>query len=374
MRVERDVAGIALFFAAGTAAGYWSGHIAGPASWTAGLVANGCLASVLALAAIASSGTPGSGACRILTACLMFFFAGGLCSISASMYGQTDAPGLTACGISRLTDAHSAAFREMIDNVPYPDRSCSALIKAFLSGDQSDIPDNIKDAFRDSGASHILALSGMHLGVLYGILLKATAVMGNFPAARKTRSVAIIAISAYYTAITGAAASLVRAFIFIVLNETAKIAGRDTRPANVFLAALTIQLAVSPGNIASAGFQLSYLAMAGIYILYPWMKSWFPEREDRKRGPMKRIWDAAALTISCQIFTAPAAWIHFGTFPEYFLITNLLAVPLSTFIMLTAIAVVLLHQCGLCPEWLIMVNWHSVRLLNSTLSTICTLP
>ena len=104
------------------------------------------------------------------------------------------------------------------------------------------------------------------------------------------------------------------------------------------------------------------------------MKSWFPEREDRKRGPMKRIWDAAALTISCQIFTAPAAWIHFGTFPEYFLITNLLAVPLSTFIMLTAIAVVLLHQCGLCPEWLIMVNWHSVRLLNSTLSTICTLP
>ena len=55
MRVERDVAGIALFFAAGTAAGYWSGQIAGPASWTAGLVADGCLASVLALAAIASA-------------------------------------------------------------------------------------------------------------------------------------------------------------------------------------------------------------------------------------------------------------------------------------------------------------------------------
>ena len=166
------------------------------------------------------------------------------------------------------------------------------------------------------------------------------------------------------------------------------MAGRQTRPMEVFFIALTLQLAIAPENIGSAGFQMSYLAMAGIYLLYPEMKRWFPGKDTdtgqdmtdkRSKGrrtpgnPMKRLWDAAALTISCQLFTAPAAWMHFGTFPEYFIITNLLCVPLSTFVMLTAAAVILLSYAGLCPDILIEANAASIRLMTDILTTISSL-
>lgn len=89
---------------------------------------------------------------------------------------------------------------------------------------------------------------------------------------------------------------------------------------------------------------------------------------------MKRLWDAAALTIACQAFTAPAAWLHFGTFPEYFIITNLLAVPLSNFIMITSVGVIALSALGICPSFLIDLDCFCIGLLKDILVTISELP
>ncbi len=375
MRAERDIAGIALFFTSGIAVGEMLfRHIPMISGW--GYLAAGTSSAVVAIlipACMLSDRSSKSASLRIF---LTYLLAGISCHAASHLGGLCGNDSLfpAAGTVSGIISSHSESFKEMIDSIPYPEKDCNGLIKAFITGDKTDVPPEISRAFRDSGASHILALSGMHLGVLYGVLLKITAVSGNSPAAKKWKSVTIMTVSAYYTIMTGAAASLVRALLFIMLNETAKILGRETRPMNVFLAALTVQLAFAPENISSAGFQLSYLAMAGIYILYPRMKAWFPASPGGRRWPMKRIWDAAALTISCQIFTAPAAWLHFGTFPEYFIITNLLAVPLSTFIMLTASGIIVLWSIGICPEWLILANWHSTRLLNHILTTICSLP
>ena len=294
---------------------------------------------------------------------------------AAAWQGQTahglSTPGLPASLLHEAAVSCSEAFRAAIDAVPFGDRDCNALAKALLSGDKSDVSRTINDAFRESGASHILALSGMHLGVMYWILLKMTSVFGNFPAVRKTRSCLIILISAWYTLITGASASLVRALLFISLNESAKMAGRETRPMNTFFIALVVQLTISPHNVTEAGFQLSYLAMAGIYLVYPKMKDWYP---GNGRNPLKRLWDTAALSISCQLFTGPAVWLIFGTFPKYFLVTNLLAVPLSTFIMILSAAAVFLHHFGLCPDFLISLGTESIRLLTDILSIVSSLP
>lgn len=333
--------------------------------------------------------TKTAGPRRTVSVLSLFALAGLLCRVSVSIHGGISVfqGSLPAEALASM----SGKFKDLIDSVPYRDSDSAAIIKALISGDRSDVAPHIRDAFRDSGASHILALSGMHLGIIYAILLKMFSVFGNTPAARKARSLSIIAISAWYTAVTGAASSLVRALLFITLSETARLAGRETRPMNIFFVALTIQLALSPGNITSAGFQLSYLAMAGIYILYPKMKSWFPGPDSGtmrvqgpnqeqapvpsgRRGPMKRLWDAAALTIACQAFTAPAAWLHFGTFPEYFIITNLLAVPLSNFIMITSVGVIALSALGICPSFLIDLDCFCIGLLKDILVTISELP
>ncbi len=387
MGEAKDTAGIALFFMAGTAVGEWL--VSGPVPPEHRHILASASMMLLASAAIAAGLTKTAGPRRTVSVLSLFALAGLLCRVSVSIHGGISVfqGSLPAEALASM----SGKFKALIDSVPYRDSDSAAIIKALISGDRSDVAPHIRDAFRDSGASHILALSGMHLGIIYAILLKMFSVFGNTPAARKARSLSIIAISAWYTAVTGAASSLVRALLFITLSETARLAGRETRPMNIFFVALTIQLALSPGNITSAGFQLSYLAMAGIYILYPKMKSWFPGPDSGtmrvqgpnqeqapvpsgRRGPMKRLWDAAALTIACQAFTAPAAWLHFGTFPEYFIITNLLAVPLSNFIMITSVGVIALSALGICPSFLIDLDCFCIGLLKDILVTISELP
>lgn len=88
---------------------------------------------------------------------------------------------------------------------------------------------------------------------------------------------------------------------------------------------------------------------------------------------MGRIWNIAALSISCQAFTAPVVWYHFGTFPQYFMLTNLLAIPLTTITMVTSVAAVALSAIGICPDFLLTANEAAVTALRFTLETISTL-
>ena len=153
---------------------------------------------------------------------------------------------------------------------------------------------------------------------------------------------------------TGASPSLVRAFLFIVVNETSRLFNRPRDGLQVLSAALLVQLVLDPSSISSLGFQLSYLAMAGIFLLYPVLEAWYPKGP--RIDPVRRIWQAAALSISCQIFTAPLAWLRFRTFPVYFLLTNLLAMPLTTLLMGSAVTTILLQGLGLCPGFLLQLT------------------
>ncbi|MBQ2543474.1 MAG: ComEC/Rec2 family competence protein, partial [Bacteroidales bacterium] len=194
--------------------------------------------------------------------------------------------------------------------------------------------------------------------------------LGNSLPARIVKSVLTVGFSAFYAFATGASPSIIRALLFIVINEVGSLfPGRERTPLGTFCAALTIQLILRPAYIASAGFQLSYLAMTGITLVYPYMEKWYPGR----RGPLKRIWQCAALSISCQLFTAPVAWAHFHTFPKYFLITNLLAMPLTELIIPLAAGSLLLDAAGICPPVLIRACGIMVQCLEFCLETIASI-
>ena len=338
---------------------------------------------------------------------LLFLTAGVFCAATSTLTS------LGAVAGKPLFAGLAADFRSMISSIPFPHEGTAPLVNALLTGDRSSLDDSAMNSFRDSGASHILALSGLHLGIIYGILLKVTSIFGKHPTVKAVRSLIIISLCGIYTLATGASPSLVRAFLFILVNETARLTHRSNNPLRVYCAALFIQTAINPQVISSTGFQLSYLAMAGIFLLYPALKKWYPQEEaagdmliekgagltesDGLEGVMndkgccrarrcwtswmktivsdapRKIWDAAALTISCQVFTGPLAWWKFGTFPKYFLLTNLLSLPLTSAVMLLSVSTSVLFAIGICPDFLISLTDSSASLLMFIMKVISSM-
>lgn len=338
---------------------------------------------------------------------LLFLTSGVFCAATSTLTS------LGAVARKPLFAGLAADFRSMISSIPFPHEGTAPLVNALLTGDRSSLDDSVMNSFRDSGASHILALSGLHLGIIYGILLKVTSIFGKHPTVKAVRSLIIISLCGIYTLATGASPSLVRAFLFILVNETARLTHRSNNPLRVYCAALFIQTAINPQVISSTGFQLSYLAMAGIFLLYPALKKWYPQEEaagdmliekgagltesDGLEGVMidkgcssarrcwtswmktivsaapRKIWDAAALTISCQVFTGPLAWWKFGTFPKYFLLTNLLSLPLTSAVMLLSVSTSVLFAIGICPDFLISLTDSSASLLLFIMKVISSM-
>lgn len=227
---------------------------------------------------------------------------------------------------------------------------CSSILKALLCGDKTSLSKSVIQAFRESGASHILALSGMHLGIIYAILHLCLMPLGNSKVAEIARSTTIIACCWVYCLAMGAGPSLVRAWIFVSVNEICKLVPeRKNNAATLCAGALCIQLIFNPQNINNIGFQLSYLAVIGIIVIYPHLRDLYPQRKGFK-GIMYRIWEGAALSISCQISTAALVYHSFGTLPSHFMLTNILSLPLTSLLMISAVAYIALSSIGLCPE------------------------
>lgn len=262
-------------------------------------------------------------------------------------------------------------LRTLIDTLPFRDPGTPALLKALLTGDRSGLSRETVAAFRASGASHVLALSGLHIGIIYLIFDRLTRVLGRSPAARHIRFWLIVLGAGFFTLMTGAGASIVRAFFFIVINETLRLFGRPRKAVRVLCLALLVQLVLDPAAIREVGFQLSYLAMAGIFLLYPVLEAWYPP--SASWDPFRKIWTMAALSISCQLFTGPLAWLRFHSFPKYFLLTNLLAIPLTTALMAVAVTTVALGGLGCCPDLLITATDGLCRLLVWVLEIIASM-
>ena len=181
---------------------------------------------------------------------------------------------------------------------------------------------------------------------------------------------------------TGASPSLVRAFLFILINETLRFfPDRSRHPLSVLSVALMIQLAANPLVIKSLGFQLSYLSMTGIFVIFPRLQAWLPSpASDEKISFVSRqidkltqlIWTSAAISISCQIMTAPLVWLRFHSFPQYFLLTNLLALPLTSLLMPASILSLILSAVGCCPHILVSITELLASALIRTLEIIAS--
>ena len=267
----------------------------------------------------------------------------------------------------------SENLKESIAEIPFREKDTKSLITALITGDKSGLASEIMASFRRSGASHILALSGLHLGIIYGIFKGILSVSGNGRKARILRAVIIVSACGIYTLATVASASITRAFLFILLNETASLTGRYKKTSNILWTALFIQLFFNPGSIKDVGFQLSYAAMAGIAYIYPHLKNFWPEGKGLAYKGLGWIWKSAAMSIACQVTTGPLAWIYFRTFPLYFLLTNLITLPLIGLIIPASLLTLGLHECGICPDFLIGAVENMILGMTRCLEIIASL-
>jgi competence protein ComEC len=295
-----------------------------------------------------------------------FLLLGCFCAWNSAQPGPAlDGP------IKRLADDAALRLRTLIGSLPFRSPDTAPLLLALLTGERSGLSTHVQDIFRASGASHLLALSGLHMGILYLVFDRATRLMGRSPSVRKLRYVLLLSAAGFFTLMTGAGPSLVRAFLFIAISETLRLLGRPRNPLRILCLALLVQLALDPAAIRSLGFQLSYLAMAGITLLYPILDSWYPA--GAKWDPFRKIWSGSALGISCQAFTAPLVWLRFHSFPRFFLLTNLLALPVTTLLMVVSVGTVALSALGGCPAVLNTATDGLCRLLLWILELISAL-
>lgn len=299
----------------------------------------------------------------------ILFLSGIFISANATLCRYTE----TSVGfLAKATSGIGQAIQDCIDTVEFRSENTNAVIKALLTGNRQDIPDETKEAFRSSGAAHILALSGLHLGIIYLLISKLSGIAGNSQNAKTFRSLLCISVCTIYSLATGAGASIIRALIFIIIRETGILLHRKPDLKTILASSIIIHLTVNPADISSIGFQLSYAAIAGIAWIHPHLSAIWPN-EEQNGIFMRRIWDSASVSISCQLTTGPLAWLYFGTFPQYFILTNLIAIPLTGIIIPTALTTTALSAFGICPHLLIQVTEMLINALCSALSIIGSL-
>ncbi|HSM54930.1 MAG TPA: DNA internalization-related competence protein ComEC/Rec2 [Candidatus Sulfomarinibacteraceae bacterium] len=233
-----------------------------------------------------------------------------------------------------LYQARAAAQRTIYRLLPDPQAS---LLSGILLGDDSGIPPDLQQAFRRTGMSHIIAISGFNIALLAGVLLRGSRpLLGH----RRAAWLALTGVGAY-TLLVGADASVVRAAIMGALYITStRFLGRPTfAPAGLAVAALGMSLA-NPLVLWDVGFQLSFAATLGLMLYAEPLSRWTHARLERwlqrdfARRLMPLLSETVLVTLAAQVTTLPLMAYHFGEISLASLPANMLILPAQPGVML----------------------------------------
>ena len=203
-----------------------------------------------------------------------------------------------------------------------------AVTSAITLGYKNELDAEVKKAYSSSGAMHILAVSGLHVGVVYIVIELLLLFMKRRKFLRILKAIIIVTFLWFYALLTGLSPSVLRAatmFSFVVVG---KALNRQTNIYNTLSSSAFILLIINPLILFDVGFQLSYLAVIGIVFFQPMIyKNIYV-----KNKFLDKIWGLTSVGIAAQIITLPLSLFYFHQFPNYFLLTGLVVIPLSSVI------------------------------------------
>ena len=250
----------------------------------------------------------------------------------------------------------------------------AAFAKALLLGDKTGLSWAQSRDFSLSGISHIVAVSGLHVSILF-------AFVGTVTGKRRFLLLILgVPVLLFFGAMAGFTASVTRAVIMQLLLLAALALNREYDPPTALSFACLVMLGESPLTVAGIGFQLSVASVAGIFLFYPklneWLKTWLPGKGKTLRGRMERFFAASvAVTLSATVMTVPLTAVHFGIVSLVGVVTNLLVLPAVSLIFYGVMAVCALGcvHSGAAGFLAKLVSWP-IRFVLAAAKTLGGLP
>ncbi len=245
-----------------------------------------------------------------------------------------------------------------------------AVAAALTLGYTDEIDNETLKDYSATGAMHILSVSGMHVGIIFLVLDKLLAFLGKKQKGLLIKSSVIILFIWFYALITGLSPAVLRAAVMLSLIMTGKSIKRHPELLNILLASAMGLLIHDPKLITDTGFQLSYLAVAGIIFLYKPIYGLYISGN----WLIDKIWALISVSVSAQLGTLPVSLWYFHQFPNFFILTNLLVVPLSSLIIYSAMILLLTSFIPGVTVVLGKVVILLIRCLNEVIHFIGTSP
>lgn len=244
-----------------------------------------------------------------------------------------------------------------------------AVLAAMTLGDKSALSRELKDDYSVSGASHVLALSGLHLGIIYAILS-----MLFLKYRRKWFSQLAIMIAIWsYVVIVGMSASVVRSAVMLTVLSFVAILNRQSLSVNSLSVAAVIMLLWNPLNLYDVGFEMSFMAVLGIVMFCPLLVPSRP-KSSRVLRVVFWLWNMIAVSVAAQLGTAPLVAYYFGRFSCYFALTNLIVIPCATVVLYGSVVLLALGWWNAAGAIIAGAILSVIKLMNAVLHGIASLP
>ncbi len=243
-----------------------------------------------------------------------------------------------------------------------------ALLNALVLGERKGIDRELNDKFIRSGAIHFLAVSGLHVGIVYLFL---NYILGFFfKPSNPLRLTITILFLFLYAFITGFSPSVTRAVIMFSFIQSGKAFSRFINIYNILCLSAFIILLCNPMYLFHTGFWLSHLAVAGIVAFFPVINNMLSFRFILWRW----LWSVVSIALAAQITTLPLSLWLFGCFPSYFLLSNLFLLPLVTPVLLLAFIILIVSGIPLISQILGAPLNDMIGFMESIVSFIEALP
>ena len=253
--------------------------------------------------------------------------------------------------ISREAQGRNRLLAERLDSTGL-DEQALAVSSALLLGQKEGLSREMRRNYAQAGASHLLALSGMHLGILYGLMYILLIRRIRYSDWKWFLLPPILLTVWGYAFIAGMPVSLVRASIMLTLATIAALAQADTPPLHILALSALVILLFTPAALMQAGFQLSFISVFFILVLYR------PVRE--RLGIRNKVADLLLLSVVAQLGTAPLSIWYFHSLPLLGALVSIVLIPLTTIIIylgLLLLAVPVGCVAGLLNAAIALQDW-----------------
>lgn len=239
-------------------------------------------------------------------------------------------------------------------------KTTASLLKTLLLGERSELDEDVYQHYIDAGAVHILAISGLHVGIVTAILLFFLQKLPNMGFWKKLRFVLLLLFLWSFALLAGLSPSVVRAVTMFSFVGISLMINRKQGRFDALITSMFLLLLVYPNYLYEVGFQLSYGAVFSILVFYPRMEKWWQP----KSKFLKWVWSLLIIGFSAQIVVLPISLYYFHQFPVLFFVSNLLIVPLLSPVLILGFLALLLGIFNILPHFLVFILENIINLMN----------